>query len=321
MVFLAGQFTEDVGIDYQAADNLESDFIIALTTETEADLIRLTHDIFQSEDKTVPAAPANNADAPTVADLDSITGLEQLARAFYSVDRRTGMTSADFNIAEFMSADLNINRSAQGPKVLVFHTHSEEMFADSNDWTEGVMALGRELCRILQEDYGIAALHDTTRHGLNEDGVPQILGAYERMEPRIRRILAENPSIELIIDLHRDGVQEDRRFVTDINGKPTAQLMFVNGLSKINRGGTLTTIDSLPNPNLKTNLALSFRAQLEGNRLYPGLMRRIYLNAYRYSLHMLPKSVLIEVGAQTNTKAEAWNALEPLAEILAEVLF
>jgi len=146
------------------------------------------------------------------------------------------------------------------------------------------------------------------------------LGAYERMEPRVRKILAEYPTIELVIDLHRDGVQESKRLVTNINGKPTAQLMFVNGLSKIYRNGTLMSIDSLPNPNRKTSLALSFRAQLEANKQYPGLMRKIYLNAYRYSLHMLPKSMLIEVGAQTNTKEEAWNALEPLADILAATI-
>ena len=48
--------------------------------------------------------------------------------------------------------------------------------------------------------------------------------------------------------------------------------------------------------------------------LYPGFSRKIYLNAYRFSLHMLPRSTLIEVGAQTNTKAEIWNAMEPLAK-------
>jgi stage II sporulation protein P len=229
------------------------------------------------------------------------------------------MTSADFNLEEFIKADLKIDQSGLGPKVLIFHTHSQEMYADSKDETEGVLGVGRELCRILAEKYGISVLHDTNRYG-KVDGSSQILGAYERMEPSVCKILAENPTIELALDIHRDGVREDRRFVTNINGKPTAQLMFVNGLSKIYRKGTLMTIDSLPNTNRKINLALSFRAQLEGNKQYPGLMRKIYLNAYRYSLHMLPKSMLIEVGAQTNTKEEAWNALEPLADILARVI-
>ena len=51
-----------------------------------------------------------------------------------------------------------------------------------------------------------------------------------------------------------------------------------------------------------------------------GFTRRIYINAYRYSLHMLPKSLLIEVGAQTNTKEEVLNSMDILAEILADVI-
>ena len=57
-----------------------------------------------------------------------------------------------------------------------------------------------------------------------------------------------------------------------------------------------------------------------GDKLYPGFVRRNYLKTYRYSLHMLPKSLLVEVGAQTNTKEEAMNAMEPLAEILMSVI-
>ena len=60
--------------------------------------------------------------------------------------------------------------------------------------------------------------------------------------------------------------------------------------------------------------------QVTANKLYPDFTRRIYINAYRYSLNMLPKSMLIEVGAQTNTKSEAQNAMEPLADILSRVI-
>ena len=76
----------------------------------------------------------------------------------------------------------------------------------------------------------------------------------------------------------------------------------------------------LPNPYIADNQALSFQMQLAAEEYYPGLMRKIYLKGYRYNLHMKPKSMLIEVGAQTNTLQEAKNAMEPLANILALVL-
>ena len=138
------------------------------------------------------------------------------------------------------------------------------------------------------------------------------------MEPAIRKILQQNPS-EVIIDLHRDGI-ENGKLLTVINGKPTAKIMLVNGICKTMKNGRLTEVSSLPNPYLKDNLAFSLQMQLKGNELYPGLMRKLYIKPYRYSLHMLPKSLLVEVGANTNTLEEAKNAMEPLAKILAEVL-
>ena len=96
--------------------------------------------------------------------------------------------------------------------------------------------------------------------------------------------------------------------------------MFVNGICKLLKNDVLVPIKNLPNPYINTNLALSLKMQILANKLYPGLNRKIYVNAYRYSLNMLSKSLLIEVGAQTNSKQEALNAIDFLAEILAKVL-
>ena len=96
--------------------------------------------------------------------------------------------------------------------------------------------------------------------------------------------------------------------------------MFFNGLCRLNENGSLNDISSLPNPYLKDNLAFSFNMQVTANKLYPEFTRKIYLNAYRYSLNMKPKSLLVEVGAQTNTKQEAKNAMEPLADVLSRVI-
>ena len=136
----------------------------------------------------------------------------------------------------------------------------------------------------------------------------------------MEQILAENPSIEVVIDLHRDGVADTTRLATNINGVDMAQVMFFNGLCRLNKNGTTQAISGLENPYLKENLAFSLQMKKAADALYPGFSRKIYLNAYRFSLHMLPRSTLIEVGAQTNTKAEIWNAMEPLAKTLASVL-
>ena len=64
---------------------------------------------------------------------------------------------------------------------------------------------------------------------------------------------------------------------------------------------------------------MSFRLEMAAGEFYPGLTRKIYLNGYRYNMH-LRKSLLIELGAQTNTVEEIMNAIDPLAHILDLVL-
>ena len=140
--------------------------------------------------------------------------------------------------------------------------------------------------------------------------------AYNYALDGITNILQQNPSIEVVLDIHRDGVGENLHLVTQVDGKDTAQIMFFNGLSQTPEG----PIEYLQNPNREDNLAFSLQMQLDAAAYYPGFTRKIYLKGLRYNEHLRPKSSLIEVGAQTNTYQEALNAMEPLSELLDMVL-
>ena len=265
-----------------------------------------------------------NLNNVTVDNIEELKNIDILRNRFYGVERTTSLTEDDadlFDVEAFLSTNLKIDNTTK-PKILIFHTHPYEAYVDSdeNNIYDGVLGVGRRLAEILENEYGISVMHDTSRYDL-VNGKVQTLGAYERMEVGVQRILDENPSIEIAIDIHRDGVADETfKFLRTINGKPTAQIMFVNGLSKLIQNGVPTQLTNLPNENLATNLAFSFNMQLKANEMFPGLTRKVYLKAYRYSLHMLPKSLLVEVGAQTNTMEEALNAMKPLAEILAAVV-
>lgn len=258
--------------------------------------------------------------APSV-DTAALSDLGTLRSRYYSVDKKTAMTSDNFDINKLMATDVRLSDkgSRKKPKILIFHTHAHEMYADSGEGG-GVLGAGELLKTTLEDEYGIACLH-VAEHFDTVNGRLQILGAYERMEPRIREILAQYPSIEMVIDLHRDGVNEHVRLVSSADGEDCAKIMFFNGLcQKIGSDGTLHPIDGLENPYIQTNLALSLKAQMKAEELYPGLTRKIYLNAYRYSLHFKPDSMLIELGAQTNTEAEVHNSVKKLAKIIAETV-
>lgn len=243
---------------------------------------------------------------------------EYLVSNFYTVDSSTSVTEDLLNVETFLKKDMKLNTEKEGPKILIYHTHSQEAFKDSKkgESSDTIMGMGDYLAKILNEKYRIKTLHHKGVYDLI-DGKLDRSKAYQLAEPEIRQILEKNPGIEVVIDLHRDGVKESTHLVSEINGKKTAQIMFFNGISRSRTNGQ---IQYLANPYIKDNLAFSFQMQLYAAEKFPGFTRRIYLKSYRYNMHLMPKTLLVEAGAQTNTVAEMKRAMEVLAEILDGVL-
>lgn len=249
--------------------------------------------------------------------IEKLRDFDYLLSNFYTVDSSTMIGPDQLNADDLLGRSMKIDTSTDGPKVLIFHTHSQEEFADSTpgDTSTSIVGVGEYLTQLLN-DKGIETIHDTGVYDII-NGQLDRSNAYENAEASIRPILEANPTIEVVIDLHRDGVAEDTHLVTEINGKPTAQIMYFNGLSRTRTNGD---IDYLYNPYIQDNLAFSLQMQLASESMYPGFTRHIYLRGYRYNLHLMPKSLLIEAGAQTNTVEEMMNAMEVLADTLHHVL-
>ncbi len=248
-------------------------------------------------------------------DRDQMEDFDYLKSTFYQVDSTTSITSDQLDASEMLKLDMTLQDAEEGePQILIYHTHSQEGYRDSveGDSSTTVVGVGEYLTELLTEQYGYQVLHHTGAYDVDDRD-----HAYTNAAPALEALLEEYPSIQIVIDLHRDGVSESTHLVTEINGKQTAQIMFFNGLS---RTTALGDISWLPNPYIQENLAFSFQLQLAAAEYYPGLTRRIYLKGYRYNMHYVPQSLLVEVGAQTNTLEEAMNAMEPLAAILDYVL-
>ena len=238
---------------------------------------------------------------------------DYLRQTFYQVDNTTTISKDQLNADALLSENMKIDTSGDGPQILIYHTHSQEEYKDSKagDAKTSVIGVGDRLTELLEEK-GFKVLHHKGKYDVgNRDR------AYSVAAPNLQKILEENPSIQVVIDLHRDGVAESTHLVTEQNGKKMAQIMFFNGLSRTTATGDIAY---LKNPYIADNLAFSFQMQLAAAEYYPDFTRRIYLKGYRYNMHFCPKSLLVEVGAQTNTYEEAENAMEPLADILAKVL-
>ena len=244
---------------------------------------------------------------------EDLQNYEDLVKAFYAVDSTTKAGDNLLKVDELLSKDMRIGQSTEHPQILIYHTHSQEAFADSvpGDESTSIVGVGKYLASILRERYGYNVIHFTESFDKESRDY-----AYGNSLPVIEKLLEENPDIEVVIDLHRDAMPEDRRLVMELQGRPTAQIMFFNGLSRTAKG----EIEYLENPYLADNLAFSFQMQATCNEYYPGLARRIYLKAYRYNMHLCPKTLLIEMGAQNNTVEEMMNACDPLAHVLDLVL-
>ena len=246
--------------------------------------------------------------------MEDLANFQYLLRNFYAIDKTTEISEDKLNIQMLMGKDMKLKGNNANPQILIYHTHSQEGFLDSipGDKSTTIVGVGERLSSILREEYGYNVMHHTGEYDTESRDY-----AYSAAGPAIEKILEENPSIEVVIDLHRDGVADNQRLITEIDGVTMAQFMFFNGLSHTKKVGD---IEYLPNPYIEDNLALAFQLQLKMSEYYPSLARKIYLKGYRYNMHYRDKSLLIEAGAQTNTVEEIMNTMTPIAYILDKVL-
>lgn len=210
------------------------------------------------------------------------------------------------------------------PQVLIYHTHTTEAFelterdyydasypsrSLSNDRT--VVRVGDEITKQL-EAAGIGVIHDTTVHDY-----PSYNGAYDRSKQTIESILAENPSIKVALDIHRDAIGSDNgpRYAptVNINGRDAAQLMIVSGCDD----GTMNY------PNYLQNLSFASLLQQQTEQENPGLTRPMSFKYKYYNQSVTPGTLLVEVGGHANSVDEAiytgWLFGKSLAHALQSI--
>lgn len=238
-----------------------------------------------------------------------------LLNAYFSMDAATTIDSSRLNNS-LLDMDLSLDQT-EGPQILIYHSHSQEGFTDTveGDDTTTIVGVGDYLTQLLTEQYGYEVIHDRGVYDL-VDGVLDRNVAYDYAGAAVEKWLEEYPQIQVIIDLHRDGV-DGKKFVTEYQGKQTANLMFILGMSQTADHQDITY---LPNPYIKENTAFALQMQILAETDAPGVMRNIYLMAYRFNLHYRPRSILLEAGTQLNSLEEEKNAMDVFAQILNKEL-
>ena len=219
----------------------------------------------------------------------------------------------------------SLGLSSDKPTVLIYHTHAteayfptkEHTYTPSSKWrthdnSMNVVAVGERLCALLKEEYGITAIHDTTDHE-----PPKLSTAYSRSLITMQKYKKEYPSLELFIDLHRDSYGRDPEKAADyitVNGKESARIMFVVGTGE---GATGAGFDEMP--DFQSNFALAKAISEYLSSIHPELARNIRVKVGRYNQHVSSHCLLAEIGHNANTLEQAMNAVEFLAEAIANV--
>ena len=229
-------------------------------------------------------------------------------------------TDYAIDMTSLLQKDSPVALGEEGVQVLIMHTHGTEAYTQSpghayvasgeyrtTDSSANMLRVGQEICDILN-DRGISAVHSRT---LND--YPAYNGSYNRALKDIQAHIQQYPTIQLVIDVHRDAIATGNTYyktAAEVDGQQTAQLMFVTG----------TDAGGLSHPNWRDNLA--FQAQLHDrlNSAYPGIMRPMSIRASRFNQHIRKGSMLVEVGACGNTLEEALAAAQIFANTLADAL-
>lgn len=228
-------------------------------------------------------------------------------------------TNYEVNLAELTLPELDLNTG--GPQILILHTHTTEaytpdgtdIYTDSGDSRTldnyyNMVRVGEEVARVLREA-GWSVVHDTEYYDY-----PAYNGAYSRSGAAAEKWLEQYPTIQVILDVHRDAlVAEDGtvyKTTAEVDGEKVAQVMVVVGSDA---GGQ-------KHENWRGNLAVGVAVQSGLNADYPMLARPMILRSSRFNQQLAPAALLVEIGSHGNTLQEALAAARLFAESFAGTL-
>lgn len=217
---------------------------------------------------------------------------------------------------------IKIKKNTSEPQVLIMHTHTTEAYMTyyagyynasdilrTQDTTRSVVAVGESIAEQLRLA-GIGVIHDTT-----VCDYPKYTGAYDRSAAVVTKILKQYPTIQVVLDIHRDSMNRTEtqkiKPTAVINGHKAAQIMILT---------SVCNSKSEPHPDWKENLRFALRLQSSLNTQYAGIVRPLYLVDSRYNQHLTHGSLLIEVGSDANTVSEAVYSGQILGKTLSQVL-
>ncbi len=214
-------------------------------------------------------------------------------------------TDYNINIEELMKDYTPPKKDNDNPQILIIHTHATEAFdgttGRSLDSHKNMVEVGRVFKESL-EKRGFSVIHNTTYHDY-----PNYNGSYVNSHQTVESILKEHPSIQIVFDLHRDGISDAKgvplKLSTNFNEQSVAKLMFVVG----------TDAGGLNHPDWKQNLRFAIGLQSHLSGICDTIMRPVNLRNERFNQHLSPAYIIVECGTNGNSLEEVSRSVQILA--------
>lgn len=272
--------------------------------------------------KLVEDAQKKYADSSNDGKIISADYSKQNATSEYNgIYIRNTTLNHHINIEEYLNKQVYAFITENKPAVLIYHTHTTETYElldrsfytnerniRSDNLKENMVRVGEEICKVLEKN-GYKTIHDKSIYD------ESINGAYERSRANISRIIKDNPSIQIVLDIHRGAIyQKDNskiKTVTEINGRKAAQIMLISGCED----GNVTDF-----PNWQKNLTFALNLQEKLKNDNKTLVQPLMFCSRKYNLDLVPCALSIEIGTDANTLSEAVYSAELFADSLSELL-
>lgn len=274
-------------------------------------LVRPNHIIFTPQESTQPTPETIPEDTESIMP-------PQITIPVFSPEDASGIKinsgfSYSADLPALIAKPLDWDLTGEAPTVLIVHSHGSESFSPTGDYQQttpyhtldtehNMVSIGGYVADLLRAG-GISVLQDTTLH---DD--PYYNDAYNNSRESIQNYLKEYPSIRLVLDLHRDSIEDEdgNQIAHTVFSQDTtlAPLMLVVG----------TDYGGLTHPKWQENLSLALKLQTQMEAICPGICRDINLRSQRFNQDLSSGALLVEVGASGNSRQEALRAAEVLAK-------
>ena len=192
--------------------------------------------------------------------------------------------------------------STNKKSVAMYCTHSDESYepgdgTSSKEKRGGIYDVAEKLKAALEKK-GVTVYYSDENH------YPHDAGAYRRS--RATAVSLAEEGVDAIFDVHRDGIPDAKQYESQVKGEDVTKVRLLVGRQ---------------NQNADANKQFAAQIKAVADKLYPGLVKDIYIGKGSYNQDLMSKAVLLEFGTHKSDKNEVLASTAYMADVLNRALY